>query len=88
MASVVGAFQQLGLSQPQGIGQPNAPMDQQMAAAQAAMRGQNPSPMGSQSMNDQSLIPPAAQEAQPANSDQGTPTTMDQMMAQNQQQGA
>jgi hypothetical protein len=85
MASVVGSFRQLGLQQPQGIGAPGAPMDQQ--AAMAAMRGQNPSPEGDVSMNDQDLIPPSAQGAQPENSGEGAPVTPDQLAAQ-QQQGA
>jgi hypothetical protein len=65
MASVVGSFRQLGLQTPQGLGAPGSPMDQQ--AAMEAMRGQNPPPEGDVSMNDQSLIPPAAAEAMPEN---------------------
>jgi hypothetical protein len=84
MASVVGAFRQLGIQQPQGLGAPGSPMDQQ--AAMAAMRGQNPSPQGDVSMNDQDLIPPSAQGAQPENSGEGAPVTPDQLAAQ--QQGA
>jgi len=60
-------------------------MDQQ--AAMASMRGQNPSPQGDVSMNDQDLIPPSAQGAQPENSGEGAPVTPDQLAAQ-QQQGA
>jgi hypothetical protein len=81
MASVVGAFKQLGIQQPAGIGEPGSPMDQQ-AAAMAAMRGQNPSPEGSVSMNDQALIPPSAAEAQPANSAEGAALSPDQLAAQ------
>lgn len=94
MANVIGTFRQLGVAAPQGIGQPGSPMDQQAAAA-AAMRGQNPAPQGSQSMNDQGLIPPAAQGAQPENSGQGAPVSPEQLAAfagpagqQSPQQGA
>ena len=87
MANVIGTFRQLGIASPQGIGAPNSPMDQQ--AAMAAMRGQNPSPQGDQSMNDQGLIPPAAQGAQPENSGQGSPVTPEQLAAfAGPQQGA
>ena len=77
MASVVGSFRQLGLEQPQGIGAPGSPMDQN--AAMEAMRGQNPSPMGSESMNDQDMIPPSAAEAMPENGG-GPAQTAEQMM--------
>jgi len=78
MASVVGTFRQLGLEQPSGLGEPGSPMDQQ--AAMAAMRGQNPSPMGSESMNDQDIIPPSAAETMPENGG-GPAQTAEQMMA-------
>jgi len=65
------------LEQPQGIGAPGSPMDQN--AAMEAMRGQNPSPMGSESMNDQDMIPPSAAEAMPENGG-GPAQTAEQMM--------
>lgn len=77
MASVVGTFRQLGLQQPSGLGEPGSPMDQQ--AAMEAMRGQNPSPMGSESMNDQEMIPPSAAETMPENGG-GPAQTAEQMM--------
>jgi hypothetical protein len=88
MANVVASFRQLGMQQPEGIGQPGSPMDQQAAAAEA-MRGENPSPQGDQSNNDPGMIPPSAQETQPGNSSEGAPQTPEQLSAQGQpQQGA
>ena len=80
MASVIGSFQQLGMQPPQGA-QDQAGMQQ--ASAMEAMRGQNPSPEGSNSMNDQSLIPPGAAEAQPGNAAEGSAAlTQEQLMSQ------
>ena len=78
MASVVGSFRQLGLQQPEGLGAPNSPLDQN--AAMEAMRGQNPSPMGSESMNDEDMIPPSAAETMPENGG-GAAQTAEQMMS-------
>jgi hypothetical protein len=80
MASVVGSFRQLGLQAPQGIGEPGSPLDQQAAMEQ--MRGQNPPPQGSNSMNDQGLIPPAAAEAMPENGAEVAQTPEQLMMQQ------
>jgi hypothetical protein len=82
MASVVGAFKQLGLGAPEGIGEPGAPLDQNQAMA--AMRGQNPPPEGSQSMNDEALIPPGAAEAQPQNPAEGAAALMGEQLGQQQ----
>lgn len=79
MANVIGTFQQLGLQPPQGAQQQ---MGMQQASAMEAMRGQNPSPQGSESMNDQSLIPPAAAEAQPENAQDVPAQGPEQLMAQ------
>ena len=78
MANVVATFRQLNMQAQQEA----QAMDQQgQASAMAALRGQNPPPQGSESMNDQGMIPPAAAEAQPDNGD-GAAQTAEQMMQQ------
>ena len=68
MASVISSFQQLGMQPPQGAQQQ---LGMQQDSAMAAMRGQNPSPMGDESNNDAGMIPPGAAESQPENMGEG-----------------